>query len=114
MNTDEIRSSLEALREDLRAQLEAHGANPDDDSMDEPGQETQFADAAQTAAERDKELRLVEKLRDQLSSVGRAMERLAEGTYGTCERCGAEIPAERLEALPYVTLCLDCKQKSSG
>ena len=112
MNIDEIRSSLEALREDLRGQLEAHGANPDDDSMDEPELETQFADAAQTAAERDQELRVVEKLRDQLVSANRALERIAEGTYGTCERCGAAIPEERLEALPYVTLCLDCKQKA--
>lgn len=114
MNTDEIRSSLETLRDDLRSQLEARGAHADDDSIDESGQETQFADAAQTAAERDKELRLVEKLRDQLTSVDRALERLEEGTYGTCERCGAEIPAERLEALPYVTLCMDCKQRSAG
>lgn len=114
MNIDQIRSSLEALRDDLRSQLESHGANPDDDSMDESGLDTQFADAAQTAAERDKELRVVEKLRDQLVAVNRAMERIQDGTYGTCERCGATIPEERLEALPYVALCLDCKQKSAG
>jgi DnaK suppressor protein len=111
VSTDTIRASLEALRDDLRTQLGARGANPDDDTMDESQLETQFADAAQTTAERDKELRVVEKLRDQLIMVNRALDRVAEGTYGTCERCGAVIPPERLEALPYVTLCLDCKQK---
>lgn len=113
LDIDKIRTSLEELRGDLRSQLEAHGAHPDDGSMDEPALETQFADAAQTAAERDKELRVVEKLRDQLAAVSNAMDRIADGTYGTCERCGATIPDERLEALPYVTLCLDCKQKSA-
>ena len=114
MNIDQIRSSLEELRDDLRSQLTSRGANPDDESMDESGEDTQFADAAQTSAERDKELRVVEKLRDQLTAVNRAFERLADGTYGTCERCGAKIPEERLEALPYAILCMDCKHKSAG
>lgn len=33
------------------------------------------------------------------------------GTYGTCERCGNEIEPARLEALPYATLCMDCKRR---
>lgn len=114
MDIDKIRNQLEELRSELREQLESRGANPDDDSMDESQLETQFADAAQTTAERDKILRVVEKLRDQLSSVNRALERITEGSYGTCENCGKEIPAERLEALPYVIHCVDCRQKLSG
>ena len=114
LNIDRFRSSLEELRDDLRAQLASRGANADDDTMDESGLDTQFADAAQTAAERDKELRVVEKLRDQLTAVNRAFERIAEGTYGTCERCGKPIEEARLEALPYASLCMDCKQKSAG
>jgi DnaK suppressor protein len=113
VDIDKVRAALEELRDDLRSQLGERGANPDDDSMDESGLETQFADAAQTTAERDKELRLVEKLREQLAMVTRAFERIQEGSYGSCERCGQQIPEERLEALPYVTLCVDCAQKSS-
>jgi RNA polymerase-binding transcription factor DksA len=37
-----------------------------------------------------------------------ALSRLQEGTYGRCELCGAAIAQERLEALPYVRLCVDC------
>lgn len=99
------------MRDDLRAQLGARGANPDDESMDESGLETQFADAAQTSAERDRELRVIEKLREQLASVNAALERIKEGTYGICERCGNPIEEARLEALPYATLCLNDKQK---
>jgi DnaK suppressor protein len=33
------------------------------------------------------------------------------GTYGTCERCGNPIGPERLEAIPWALLCIDCKKK---
>jgi DnaK suppressor protein len=39
-----------------------------------------------------------------------AIQRFDEGTYGTCVNCGKEIPAERLEAVPWATLCIDCKR----
>jgi len=39
--------------------------------------------------------------------ITEALERLDTGKYGICERCGKEIGAKRLEALPYVTLCID-------
>jgi RNA polymerase-binding transcription factor DksA len=34
------------------------------------------------------------------------------GTYGICERCGQPISLERLEALPWAVLCIDCKQQA--
>jgi DnaK suppressor protein len=40
--------------------------------------------------------------------VIRAQEKLAEGTYGVCDRCGEEIGDARLEALPWATLCVTC------
>ncbi len=43
-----------------------------------------------------------------LADVERALERVAEGTYGICERCEQEIPPERLEALPASSRCVDC------
>jgi RNA polymerase-binding transcription factor len=36
--------------------------------------------------------------------------RIDAGSYGRCERCGQEIPEERLDAVPYATLCVTCKQ----
>jgi len=44
-----------------------------------------------------------------LEQVNHALSRLDAGTYGTCVRCGKEINPRRLEALPYVTLCVDCQ-----
>ena len=37
-----------------------------------------------------------------------ALGRIDDGTYGTCAHCGTEIPAERLEVLPYAKLCIKC------
>jgi RNA polymerase-binding transcription factor DksA len=41
----------------------------------------------------------------ELSDVERALARLDEGTYGTCEACGTALPDEQLEAAPAARLC---------
>ncbi len=43
-----------------------------------------------------------------LADVERALAKIDEGTYGTCDRCGNEIPEGRLEARPWSVLCVDC------
>jgi DnaK suppressor protein len=47
-------------------------------------------------------------LATKLADVERALEKLDEGSYGICDRCGATIPAERLEARPSSVLCVRC------
>ena len=47
-----------------------------------------------------------------LAAIDKALAKIEDGTYGTCERCGKPIGAERLEALPYAELCIDCKRLS--
>jgi len=44
-----------------------------------------------------------------LAQLNDALDRIEEGTYGTCTMCGSEINKERLEAIPYARLCLECK-----
>jgi DnaK suppressor protein len=43
-----------------------------------------------------------------IADIDRAMEKLADGSYGTCDGCGREIPEARLEALPAASHCIDC------
>ena len=50
---------------------------------------------------------MLERIEAELADVERALERLDEGTYGVCERCGRPIGAERLETLPATRLCAD-------
>lgn len=40
--------------------------------------------------------------------ISRALEKIDEGTYGTCDSCGEEIPAGRLRAAPESALCVSC------
>ena len=58
---------------------------------------------------------LVFKLRDRerqlMSKIDAALERIADGTFGTCEVCEEPIEARRLEARPVSTLCLSCKER---
>jgi RNA polymerase-binding protein DksA len=46
-----------------------------------------------------------------LYHLDKALERVEDGTYGKCVGCGAEIGHERLEAVPHVRLCIQCKSK---
>lgn len=54
--------------------------------------------------------RLAEAESRELAHIQYALEKLDEGTYGKCEACDRNIPLARLEALPYATLCIECKR----
>lgn len=106
---DRFDASLTTLRSELRSQLEEQGANPDDDIVSTDF-DAGFADSAHATAERDRVLALIERLRGQFAAVDAALGKIAAGTFGVCERCGNDIAVERLEALPYSTLCITCVQ----
>ena len=42
-----------------------------------------------------------------LAEIEAALQRIENGTYGVCRKCGREISAERLEAYPWASLCID-------
>ncbi|WP_189935172.1 TraR/DksA family transcriptional regulator [Streptomyces sulfonofaciens] len=50
----------------------------------------------------------LKQARADLADLDRAFERLRTGAYGTCERCGGPIGAERLDARPTARTCIDC------
>jgi DnaK suppressor protein len=68
------------------------------------------ADTGTKTLEREQEITLANNLLERITQVERAIERLGEGNYGYCERCGNAIPVERLAAFPSATLCVSCKQ----
>ncbi|HEY7762184.1 MAG TPA: TraR/DksA family transcriptional regulator [Actinomycetota bacterium] len=103
------RAALLEQRDHLRAEITSLGADPDSDEVtfvDDAG----FADRSHNTEERSRLISVARALRSNLHDVDRALEKLAAGTYGTCERCGRPIAPERLDALPWATLCIDCKQ----
>jgi RNA polymerase-binding transcription factor DksA len=80
------------------------------EEIEAPGQMTYGSQAAAAshvfAQQRDLALR--EQAERKLHAVDHALARLAAGTYGTCETCGAAIPAERQELVPWATTCVSC------
>jgi RNA polymerase-binding protein DksA len=61
--------------------------------------------------EREKSATLLETLEAKLAAVDHALKIIDAGQYGVCERCGAEIPQERLEVKPEATLCVKCQSE---
>ena len=106
----EIRQGLETERERLRGAIES--VNHTDSLADETGdlsigQDDHIADSASETFMRELDGGLEENAEHLLGKVEAALQRLDDGTYGTCSACGARIPEERLQAVPYATLCLD-------
>ena len=50
-----------------------------------------------------------EDMRSLLGQISGALQRMDDGTFGACERCGKPINPERLEAFPYVAYCIECQ-----
>ena len=108
------RELLDDAKDALRKQLQEMGADPDqENTVDGLDYDFGFADSAQSTAERNKVLAVIERLRENLHDVNVALGKIEKGTYGVCERCGEPISPERLEAIPYARLCMKCKQKES-
>ena len=49
-----------------------------------------------------------------LAEIDAALQRIEDGTYGTCGNCGKEIAVGRLEAHPWASLCIDCARLNGG
>ncbi len=73
-----------------------------------------MADIGSDNFEQEFTLSLVENDEAALEKIAHALERIEEGTYGECEECGKLIPKLRLEAIPYVSLCVKCAAKNGG
>ena len=72
------------------------------------------ADLASETFEREKDLALEGNIQDLLDKVNTALEKIEDSTYGQCDSCGIEINPNRLEALPWASLCLDCQARLEG
>jgi RNA polymerase-binding protein DksA len=102
---DELEQALRRRRgEVLRAaaehevELRAIAAEPDS----ELGERAQDEQLDQVLA------RLDDRERREIGDINAALDRIADGTYGRCARCGAAIETDRLAVLPATSLCANC------
>jgi DnaK suppressor protein len=109
-----LKDDLQVHRADVEKQLaeisESTFAGNQTDMTGESGFDEEYADAGSATFEREKDLSLVNNLRDLMEKIEKAMTKIDEGTYGLCDRCGKPIEKARLKALPYANLCLKDKQ----
>jgi len=99
---DERERLIERLETDCQAVGQQHDGNGHK-SEDE---------AATESLESWRRLTLEKRLREQMAEVHRALHKFEVGTYGLCDNCGQPIAPERLEALPEVNLCYNCKVRT--
>jgi len=105
-----------ALQEDLTrieadvAELDRHERESQSEASGENVYRDHMADQGSATFERELDMTFEENERDLLGEVKAALARMDAGTYGTCARCGSEIPAARLEAVPTASLCIKCKE----
>ena len=72
------------------------------------------ADGTTEAIDRMTKVGTAEQLAVIRTDVVRALEKIDEGTYGLCDRCGALIPEERLEARPWSVRCVSCAARRAS
>ena len=107
MDEARVRATLEATRDELRAELAQLTAAPRD-PMGAVSFGKRVGEGTTQAVERIAQVDAAKRLDAKLRDVERALAKLDEGTYGACDGCGAEIPVERLDAIPWATFCVHC------
>jgi RNA polymerase-binding protein DksA len=114
MDQDRVRQTLNAERSRVMREIadvdEALSISLED-STDENLYDQHMADSATPMLNREIDVSLEENARNVLAQIDRALQKLDEGSYGICDNCGQTINDERLEVVPYATLCVECKRR---
>ena len=117
IDTEQLRQRmLEERQRVVDAIDNIHAENPG--SIGEETEETTFqdnhlGDIATATFDREMASTLEDNSTHVLTEIDAALKRIDEGTFGVCTRCGKPISAERLEALPWAALCIEC-QRAAG
>lgn len=118
IQTDRFRERLLDERKRVQAAIENLHAESPGSLEDETGElvnsssDNHMADTATETFDRELSDTLHDNSGAVLTAIDAALERIDQGTFGTCIRCGKPIAPERLEALPYAELCIDCKREA--
>ena len=106
MEAEGVRSVLERVRGELEQELRTLTAAPRD-PMGAVSFGKRVGEGTSQAVERIAQVDAARKLDAKLRDVARALDKLEEDTYGTCDACGVPIGLERLEAIPWAVRCID-------
>ena len=111
VDLDNRRTELLDLRvRILGAAQDIVDGDADDSELSSAAGDQHLADHASEMLDREVDESLEENAAQLVQEIDDALRRIDAGTYGTCARCGQPIPEERLDAVPYATLCVTCKR----
>ncbi|RFU63996.1 TraR/DksA C4-type zinc finger protein [Peribacillus glennii] len=108
-----IKKQLQQSSEDLKSRLhESNDLNLKqsilrDSSFELSAYDNHPGDEGTELFEREKDLALFEHYRNEIRDINEALAAIQVGTYGKCKKCGIDIPAERMEALPTTLYCIN-------
>ena len=105
---EERRAEIETDVSYMAGEMRAIGLDQDEENG---SLGNHIADDGSNIAEAERIVTVSEDLQQILAQVNAAFERMNEGQYGTCQRCGKSVGAERLEAFPYVAFCIECQSQ---
>ena len=114
MDQQDARQQLEQMLHELdtaTTTLEGEGAG---DSSELSHGDQHPGDEATDLVDQDREAALLEAADDQRQQVKEALQRLDDGTYGTCVDCGGTISEARLSVRPEAARCIDCQAKAES
>jgi DnaK suppressor protein len=100
--------ALRAEQADLQQRVGRFAAKPERGSSLSFGK--RVGDGTIEAVDRLNQIGVAKRLEARLERVDRALEKLEDGTYGTCDACGDAIDPRRLRAAPESTVCVSCPQ----
>jgi DnaK suppressor protein len=107
MDVGAVSAELERMRDELVAELTAL-TEVKLDPHATIGFGKRVGEGTSEAIARIERVGQADALTSKLNDVSRALEKIDDGTYGFCDRCGAAIPDERIQARPWSTSCLRC------
>lgn len=115
IDTDRFRERLLQERKRVEAAIqylrEEHPGSLEEELEESIGSDNHLADTATATLDREIDYTLGENSEQVLAEIDDALQRIENGTFGTCRTCGQPIAPERLEAMPWATQCIDCKRK---
>jgi DnaK suppressor protein len=104
---EEERGRVQAAIDNLH---QDHPGSISEETGEDAVYDNHLADTATETYDRELDYTLEENSEHVLAEIDGAIDRIDNGTYGTCRSCGQQIAEERLEARPYATLCIDCQR----
>lgn len=98
------------VQRDIYDRTEGDQAISPSEAIDGTGVSSEQNDEGTALEEYERNQSMLDNDRALLSQIEAALQRLDMGKYGICERCGKEIDARRLEALPYAIYDIECQE----